>query len=105
LLTSDQTPHSRRTTEAHPNHLSAAAPRRTRQKPAASPSAPSPRADSFTANMRPAQLLAAVVAVSSVTSALSGAWDNVYGLADVKNVLMGRQDDRMSTRKGFLTLR
>jgi hypothetical protein len=55
--------------------------------------------------MRPAQLLAAVVAVSSVTSALSGAWDNVYGLADVKNVLMGRQDDRMSTRKGFLTLR
>jgi hypothetical protein len=43
--------------------------------------------------MRPTQLLAAVVAMSSVTTALSGAFDNVHGLAGAKNVLFGRQDD------------
>lgn len=40
-------------------------------------------------------MLAAVVAMSSVTSALSGAFDNVHGLANAKNVLFGRQDDSM----------
>lgn len=45
--------------------------------------------------MRPSQLLAAVLAVSSTTVALSDAFDNIHGLADVKNVLFGRQDDSM----------
>lgn len=37
-------------------------------------------------------MLAAVVAMSSVTHALSDAFDNIHGLGDVKNVLFGRQD-------------
>jgi hypothetical protein len=44
--------------------------------------------------MRPTQLLAAVVAMASVTNALSGAFDNVHGLDGVKNILLGRQDDQ-----------
>jgi hypothetical protein len=47
--------------------------------------------------MRPTQLLAAVVAMSSVTTALSDAFDNIHGMSDVKNVLFGRQDDSMSS--------
>jgi hypothetical protein len=45
--------------------------------------------------MRPSQLLAAVFAVSSVTSAMSvaDAFDNVHGLAQVRDVLFGRQND------------
>jgi hypothetical protein len=45
--------------------------------------------------MRPSQLLAAVFAVSSVTSAMSvaDAFDNVHGLAEVRDVLFGRQND------------
>ncbi|OAL00671.1 hypothetical protein IQ06DRAFT_336169 [Phaeosphaeriaceae sp. SRC1lsM3a] len=43
--------------------------------------------------MRPTQLFAAVVAMSSVTNALSGAFDNIHGLANAKNILLGRQDD------------
>jgi hypothetical protein len=43
--------------------------------------------------MRPTQLLAAVVAMSSVTSAISGAFDNIHGLESAKNILLGRQDD------------
>ena len=45
--------------------------------------------------MRPSQLLAAVVAMSSVTHAMNvkHAFDNINGLTDVKNVLMGRQDN------------
>jgi hypothetical protein len=43
--------------------------------------------------MRPTQLLAAVVALSSVTTAISDAFDNVHGLSDAKNALFGRQDN------------
>ncbi|KAF1836950.1 hypothetical protein BDW02DRAFT_587016 [Decorospora gaudefroyi] len=43
--------------------------------------------------MRPSQILAAVVAMSSVTHAMSDAFDNIHGLADVKDVLLGRQND------------
>jgi len=43
--------------------------------------------------MRPAQLLAAVVAMSSVSHALSDAFDNIHGMSDVKHALFGRQDD------------
>jgi hypothetical protein len=43
--------------------------------------------------MRPTQLLAAVVAFSSVTTAISDAFDNIHGLGDAKNALFGRQDD------------
>lgn len=46
--------------------------------------------------MRPTQLFAAVVAMSSVTNALSGAFDNIHGLANAKNILLGRQDDSES---------
>jgi hypothetical protein len=45
--------------------------------------------------MRPSQILAAVVAMSSVTHAMNvkHAFDNIHGLTDVKNVLLGRQDN------------
>jgi hypothetical protein len=43
--------------------------------------------------MRPARILAAVVAMSSVTHAISDAFDNINGLAEVKEVLFGRQND------------
>ncbi|KAH3938844.1 hypothetical protein HBH70_060320 [Parastagonospora nodorum] len=43
--------------------------------------------------MRPSQLFAAVVAMSSVTNALSGAFDNIHAISDAKNVLFGRQDN------------
>ncbi|CAN9093180.1 unnamed protein product [Alternaria alternata] len=45
--------------------------------------------------MRPSQILAAVVAMSSVTQAMNvkHAFDNISGLTDVKNVLLGRQDN------------
>jgi hypothetical protein len=46
--------------------------------------------------MRPSQILAAVVAMSSVTHAMSDAFDNIHGVADVKNILFGRQDDSTS---------
>jgi hypothetical protein len=52
-------------------------------------------------NMRPTQLLAAVVAMSSVTNALTDAFDNIHGMSDVKDVLFGRQD---STRTHHQTL-
>ncbi len=47
--------------------------------------------------MRPSQILAAVVAMSSVTHAMNvkHAFDNIHGLTDVKNVLLGRQDNSM----------
>ena len=48
--------------------------------------------------MRPTQLLAAVVAMSSVTNALSDAFDNIHGLSEAKNILFGRQDDSTFTR-------
>lgn len=35
--------------------------------------------------------------MSSTSVALSGAYDNIHGLADVKNVLFGRQDDNKSS--------
>jgi len=44
--------------------------------------------------MRPAQLLAAVVAMSSVSHALSDAFDNIHGMSDVKHALFGRQDGK-----------
>ncbi|KAJ4377408.1 hypothetical protein N0V83_000233 [Neocucurbitaria cava] len=43
--------------------------------------------------MRPSQVLAAVLAMSSVSVAISDAFDNIHGLAEVKDVLFGRQDD------------
>ncbi|KAL6169892.1 hypothetical protein ACJQWK_04889 [Exserohilum turcicum] len=43
--------------------------------------------------MRPTRILAAVVAMSSVTHALTDAFDNIHGLAGVKDVLLGRQDN------------
>jgi len=45
--------------------------------------------------MRPSQILAAVVAMSSVTQAMNvkHAFDNISGLTDVKNVILGRQDN------------
>jgi hypothetical protein len=45
--------------------------------------------------MRPSQLLAAVFAMSSITSAMSmsDAFDGVHGLAEVRDVLFGRQND------------
>jgi hypothetical protein len=42
--------------------------------------------------MRPTQLLAAVVAMSSVASAID-AFDSIHGMSDVKAALFGRQDD------------
>lgn len=51
--------------------------------------------------MRPAQLLAAVVAMSSVSHALSDAFDNIHGLADVKHALFGRQDGKSEGRNDF----
>lgn len=53
--------------------------------------------------MRPSQLLAAVLAVSSTTVALSDAFDNIHGMVDAKNMLFGRQDD--STHINLLTMR
>lgn len=52
--------------------------------------------------MRPSQLLAAVLAMSSVTVAMTDAFDNIHGLEGVKDVLFGRQNndgmsDAMST--------
>tara|TARA_R110002003_G_scaffold127_10_gene11970 strand:+ start:8899 stop:9042 length:144 start_codon:yes stop_codon:yes gene_type:complete len=44
--------------------------------------------------MRPTQLLAVVVAMSSVASAID-AFDNIHGMSDVKAALFGRQDDSM----------
>lgn len=44
--------------------------------------------------MRPSQLLSAVLAMSSVSAAMSDAFDNIHGLGDVKNVLFGRQDNK-----------
>ncbi|EFQ88125.1 hypothetical protein CFE70_009947 [Pyrenophora teres f. teres 0-1] len=45
--------------------------------------------------MRPSQILAAVVAFSSATHAISmaDAFDNIHGLTDVKEVLFGRQNN------------
>lgn len=43
--------------------------------------------------MRPTQILAAMVAMSSVSHALTDAFDNIHGLADVKDILFGRQND------------
>lgn len=50
--------------------------------------------------MRPSQLLAAVFAVSSVSNAMSvsDAFDNVHGLAQVRDVLFGRQNDGRPAR-------
>ncbi|KAH7077773.1 hypothetical protein BKA63DRAFT_509030 [Paraphoma chrysanthemicola] len=42
--------------------------------------------------MRPSQLLAAVVAMSSAVSAID-AFDNIHGMSDVKAALFGRQDN------------
>jgi hypothetical protein len=42
--------------------------------------------------MRPSQLLAAVVALSSVSAAFPDIFENVNALGDVKNVIYGRQD-------------
>jgi hypothetical protein len=42
--------------------------------------------------MRPAQLLAAVVALSSVSAAWPDVFDKGNALAQVNNVLYGRQD-------------
>ena len=52
--------------------------------------------------MRPSQLLAAVLAMSSVTAAIPDAFANIHGLADVKNIF-GRQDDSMSMTSSYLT--
>ncbi|KAH8732317.1 hypothetical protein GQ44DRAFT_697444 [Phaeosphaeriaceae sp. PMI808] len=43
--------------------------------------------------MRPTQVLVAVMAMSSVSVAISDAFDNIHGLGDVKHMLFGRQDD------------
>jgi len=45
--------------------------------------------------MRPSQILAAVMAMSSVSAAMqvSDALDNIHGLSNVKAVLLGRQDN------------
>lgn len=43
--------------------------------------------------MRPSQLLAAVLAISHTTVALSEAFDNFHGLGDVKHMFVGRQND------------
>lgn len=43
--------------------------------------------------MRPSQILAAVVAFSSATHAISDAFDNIHGLVEAKNVLFGRQNN------------
>lgn len=51
--------------------------------------------------MRPSQILAAVVAMSSVTHAID-AFDNIHGLTDVKNVLFGRQNDSTSDTRNWL---
>ncbi|KAJ4322116.1 hypothetical protein N0V94_002584 [Neodidymelliopsis sp. IMI 364377] len=47
--------------------------------------------------MRPSQLLAAVLAMTSVTAAMPDAFDNINGLGDVKNILFGRQDDNSAS--------
>lgn len=44
--------------------------------------------------MRPTQLLAAVFAVSSVSAAWPQAFDGINGLAEVKNMIYGRQDNQ-----------
>jgi hypothetical protein len=55
--------------------------------------------------MRPSQLLAAVFAMSSITSAMSmsDAFDGVHGLAEVRDVLFGRQNDGKLTRSSSCT--
>ncbi|KAF2016132.1 hypothetical protein BU24DRAFT_194461 [Aaosphaeria arxii CBS 175.79] len=47
--------------------------------------------------MRPAQLLAAVVALSSVTAAWPDMFDHTNAISPVKNVIYGRQDNSEST--------
>ncbi|KAJ4350263.1 uncharacterized protein N0V89_008884 [Didymosphaeria variabile] len=44
--------------------------------------------------MRPSQLLAAVVALSSVTAATSNVFDSINALADAKHMLFARQDNQ-----------
>ncbi|KAF2133215.1 hypothetical protein P153DRAFT_381654 [Dothidotthia symphoricarpi CBS 119687] len=43
--------------------------------------------------MRPSQLFAAVLAMSSVATAMPDAFGNLHGLGAVKNLLFGRQND------------
>jgi hypothetical protein len=43
--------------------------------------------------MRPSQILAAVVAFSSATHAISNAFENIHGMVEAKNVLFGRQNN------------
>ena len=45
--------------------------------------------------MRPSQLLAGLLAMTSVTAAMPDAFANIHGLGDVKNIF-ARQDDSTS---------
>jgi hypothetical protein len=45
--------------------------------------------------MRPSQLLGAVLALSSVSMAMTDAFANIHGMDGVKDVLFGRQDNSM----------
>jgi hypothetical protein len=47
--------------------------------------------------MRPSQLLAAVVALSSVTAATSNIFDSINALGDVKHMFLPRQQDEETT--------
>ena len=46
--------------------------------------------------MRPSQLLAGLLAMTSVTAAMPDAFANIHGLGDVKNIF-ARQDDSTCT--------
>lgn len=46
--------------------------------------------------MRPSQLLAAVLAMSSVTAAMPDVFANIHGLGDVRNIFV-RQNDSTCT--------
>lgn len=49
--------------------------------------------------MRPSQLLAAVLAVSSVSAAWPESFDGINGLAEVKNMIYGRQDNQETSER------
>ena len=48
--------------------------------------------------MRPSQLLAGLLALTSATAAMPDAFANIHGLGDVKNIF-ARQDDSTSAAR------
>lgn len=51
--------------------------------------------------MRPSQLLAGLLAMTSVTAAMPDAFANIHGLGDVKNIF-ARQEDSTSVIQVFI---